>query len=165
MTDTTETILLASGGLIIGQPAGHDPGEAVAARFDHTPTDAEIAAALATVTPDVDRLRAHAAAKRWMVETGGIVVDGATIDTSRESQALINGAHAYAQAQPSAEIRFKAASGWVTLDAAAITTIAMAVAAHVQAAFAVEAEVDAAIVDGTITTTAAIDAAAWPSNG
>lgn len=107
-------------------------------------------------------LLAYAAAKRFEVETGGITVSGQTIDTSRESQSMITGAYAYSQAHPEETIRFKAASGWVTLDAATMAAIATAVGAHVQACFAAEAIVAAAIEDGTITTAAEIDAADWP---
>lgn len=113
-------------------------------------------------TPD---LKAAAAAKRWSVETGGIVVAGMSIDTGRESQALIAGAHAYVQAAPATVIPFKGLGGWVDLDAAAVTAVALAVAAHVQACFAAERAVDAAIDAGTISTVAEIDAADWPQNG
>lgn len=119
----------------------------------------------AAAAPTVTELKARAAARRWAAETGGITVDGAAIDTSRESQAMIAGAHAYAAAVLSATVDFKASAGWVTLDAAAITGIALAVGAHVQACFAVERQVDAAIDAGTLTTFAEIEAAAWPSNG
>lgn len=112
--------------------------------------------------PPVD-LAAYAANKRWQVETGGITVNGATIDTSRDSQSMITGAYTYSQAHPEQTILFKAASGWVTLDAPTMAAIATAVGAHVQACFAAEAAVQAAISAGTITTTAEIDAAAWPA--
>ncbi len=115
--------------------------------------------------PGTADLKAAAAAKRWAVETGGIAVGGATIDTSRESQTMIAGAYAYVQAQPATTVEYKTASGWVTLDAAAMTAIALAVGAHVQACFAAERGVCEAIDAGTITTLAAVDAASWPANG
>jgi len=101
--------------------------------------------------PPVD-LIAYAANRRWQVETGGITVGGALIDTSRESQAMITGAYNYAQVRPDKLIKFKAASGWVELDAATVAAIATAVGDHVQACFDAEAEVVAAITDGTVTT-------------
>jgi len=107
--------------------------------------------------PAVD-LTAYAAAKRFEVETGGVTVNGATVDTSRESQAMITGAYTYSQAHPDETINFKAASGWVTLDAATLAAIATAVGSHVQSCFAAEASVAAEIAAGTITTTAEIDA-------
>lgn len=118
----------------------------------------EIAAAIAAAASP-SALKAHAAARRYAREVGGIVVGGVSIDTSRESQAKIAGAHAYVQASPAATVDFKATSGWVTLTAATVTAIALAVAAHVQACFAAEKTVDAAIDAGTITTTAEVDAA------
>jgi hypothetical protein len=108
-------------------------------------------------------LIAYAANKRWRVETGGIVVGGAHIDTSRDSQAMIANAYAYVTASGSSSIAFKADSGWVTLDPATVKAIALSVGAHVQSCFAIEQTVDAAILAGTISTTAEIDAAAWPT--
>lgn len=113
--------------------------------------------------PTAAGLTAYAAARRYSVETGGITVNGASIDTTRESQSLITGAYAYSQANPEAAITFKAKSGWVTLSAEQVAGIATAVAAHVQAAFATEQAVDAAIDAGTITTTAEVDGADWPA--
>ena len=108
-------------------------------------------------------LLAYAADKRFQVETGGIEVGGATLDTSRDSQAMITGAYTYSQANPAEIVKFKAASGWVDLNAATLATIATAVGAHVQACFAVEASVAAEIEAGTITTTTEINAADWPT--
>lgn len=108
--------------------------------------------------PPVD-LVAYSAQKRWEKETGGIEVNGQMIDTTRESQAMITGAYAYSQANPPETIQFKAASGWVTLDAPTMAAIATAVGAHVQACFALEASVASQIANGTITTTSEIDAA------
>lgn len=106
-------------------------------------------------------LKAYAAARRFAAETGGIVVGGQQIDTSRESQSMINGAYALVSAS-STPIRFKAASGWVTLSPEDVQAIALAVGAHVQACFAVEADLSASIDAGIVTDTAAIDAANWP---
>lgn len=126
------------------------------------PFDFPAPAAPATpATPQID-LTAYAANKRFAVETGGIAINGQTIDTSRDSQSMITGAYAYSQANPEEMIQFKAASGWVTLDAATLAAIATAVGAHVQSCFAVEATVAVEIEAGTITTTAEIDAADWP---
>lgn len=110
------------------------------------------------VPPQIDMI-AYTAQKRWEKETGGIEVNGQIIDTSRESQSMITGAYAYSQANPSETIQFKAASGWVTLDAPTIAAIATAVGAHVQACFALEANIADQITNGTITTTGEIDAA------
>lgn len=106
----------------------------------------------------------YTATKRFEVETAGIVIDGQTIDTSRESQSMITGAYTYSQAHPTETIKFKSVSGWVTLDSATLAAIATAVGAHVQACFSVEATIDSSIANGSITTTAEIDSADWPSN-
>ncbi|WP_054308909.1 DUF4376 domain-containing protein [Mesorhizobium sp. 1M-11] len=131
-------------------------------------TEAALAAVLASLgltlwpLPLKAQLSAYAAEKRWRIETGGITVGGARLDTSRESQSMITGAYAYSQANPEMSISYKAASGWVVMNAATLATIATAVGTHVQACFAAEAEVASAIEAGTITTQAAIDAANWP---
>lgn len=78
------------------------------------------------------------AAYRYEKETAGITLNGAVIKTDLESQANINGAWSYAQINPSALIDWKAATGWIQIDAAAVTAIAGAVAAHVQACFSAE---------------------------
>lgn len=107
-------------------------------------------------------LIAYAASKRWRVETGGITLNGARIDTARDSQAMIANAYAYVTASGAASISYKANSGWVTMDAATVKAVALAVGAHVQACFAFEETVAADIEAGTLTTTAEIDALAWP---
>lgn len=108
--------------------------------------------------PTPDELKAMAATLRWQKETGGVTVQGATIDTSRESQALINGAFNLAKDDSDTIIRFKAAAGFVTLDASTMIAIGMAVAHHVQACFAQEGDVVDAIEAGSITTFAQIEA-------
>ncbi|WFU07633.1 DUF4376 domain-containing protein [Rhizobium sp. CB3090] len=108
-------------------------------------------------------LQAYAATKRYAVETGGIVFDGMTVSTDRQSQALIIGAYAYVQANPSVTVNFKTANGFVNLTAEQVTAVANAVGAHVQASFAAEDAVVKAITAGTIKTAADVDAFAWPT--
>lgn len=108
-------------------------------------------------------LKTYAAARRYAAETGGIVVDGVSILTDRESQRLIADAASYVEKYTVATVNFKSATGFVTLTAEQIDAIAGAVGAHVQASFSSEMAVAAAIDAGTITTTAEIDAAAWPA--
>jgi len=119
----------------------------------------------APVAPAVtsDDLLTYAATKRYAVETGGITVDGSKVATDRQSQALITGAYNYVQANPDVTVKFKTSAGFVELTAAQMTAIANTVGAHVQASFAAEGEVDKQIIAGTITTTAEIDAASWPT--
>ncbi|MGU3387297.1 DUF4376 domain-containing protein [Methylobacterium sp. D53M] len=111
-------------------------------------------------------LVAYAAAKRFAVETGGIVANGAKVATDRDSQAMIGNAFAYVTASGAASVQFKASSGWVTLSADQVKALALAVGAHVQAAFETEKDLDAAITADppTVTSTEQIDAAAWPAN-
>lgn len=104
-------------------------------------------------------LAAYASQVRFARETAGIEVGGERIDTSRESQALITGAHALALAEPDEAIDFKSSTGWVVIDSAAMILVALAVARHVRACFRTERAVAAAIAAGTITTQAEIDAA------
>lgn len=109
-------------------------------------------------------LYAYAAAKRYAVETAGIVISGMSVMTDRQSQSLITGAYNYVDANPDVTVQFKTASGFVELTATQVRAVANAVAAHVQASFAAEGAIDQEIIAGTITTMAEIDAFAWPSN-
>ncbi|EEE42850.1 DUF4376 domain-containing protein [Roseibium alexandrii] len=93
-----------------------------------------------TETPEKTRqLQKEAlAAKRWEVETGGLILNGVLIDTSRESQAMINGAYAQAQRKkdaPGYMINFKGRDGWVSLTADQMINIGEAVGDFVQACF------------------------------
>ncbi|AVA22176.1 MULTISPECIES: DUF4376 domain-containing protein [unclassified Rhizobium] len=108
-------------------------------------------------------LYVYAATKRYAIETGGIVFNGTKIATDRQSQALITGAYAYVQANPTVTVNFKTANGFVILTVEQVTAIANAVGAHVQASFAAEDAVAQAIAAGTIKTTADVDAFAWPA--
>lgn len=114
------------------------------------------------IVQDID-LTAYAAAKRFEIETGGITVAGQSIDTSRESQSMITGAYTFSQAHPTEIVKFKAVSGWVSLDAPTLAAIATAVGEHVQKCFKIEEALDEAIASGAITTTSQIDAANWPN--
>lgn len=88
---------------------------------------------------DVKAARLSAlAAYRYARETAGITVGGAVILTDRQSQAMIVGAHSLVTAAPATLIDWKGAGGWVQLDAATVTAIALAVGAHVQACFSAE---------------------------
>ena len=104
-------------------------------------------------------LQEYAAAKRWEKETGGLEVNGAIIDTTRDSQNMITGAYNYAQANPSKLVSFKATSGWVQLSAAEVIAIGLAVGDHVQALFDLENVVSDQIAAGVITSVEQIDAA------
>lgn len=117
----------------------------------------EIAEPTPPPPPTEADLIAYAADARWRKETGGITVGGVPIATDRESQAMLTGAHAYVQANPTATIKWKSEAGFVELTAEQITALALAVGAHVQACFAKEAEVVGSI--GSYPTKESIDAA------
>lgn len=111
-------------------------------------------------TPLVVDLRAYAASARYAKETGGITVNGAPIATDRASQALITGAWATTQINPAAVIQWKGADGtFVSLGAKAITGLASAVTAHVQACFAAEAQIGEDIASGKVKMPTDVDAA------
>lgn len=110
-------------------------------------------------------LKAYAAAKRYAVETGGTSLNGMRISTDRGTQNAVDRTlNAIEKGIASVPVGWKGAEGWIDLDAAALAAIGAAVAKHVQAAFAVERSASDAIDNGSITTIAQIDAAAWPSN-
>lgn len=80
----------------------------------------------------LDRL----AGRRWIAETGGVIVGGAPIKTDRESQAVLTGAFVQASSNPAFTVRWKVGRAmFVTLDAATILSIGNAVTSHVQACF------------------------------
>jgi hypothetical protein len=88
---------------------------------------------------------AELAAARYAQETGGLVVNGATIRTDRESQALITGAALKAMQDEAYVCKWKTESGFVELTAPQILAVADAVRAHVQSCFDHEADLVALI--------------------
>ena len=84
--------------------------------------------------------RAEIAAARWAEETAGIDVNGFTVRTDRESQALITGAALKAMQDSEYSCRWKTESGFVELTSLQISAVADAVRAHVQGCFDREAE-------------------------
>ncbi|MFN3347430.1 DUF4376 domain-containing protein [Pseudorhodoplanes sp.] len=116
--------------------------------------------AYAEPVPDAASLRAYAAGARWRKETAGLAVGSFHVATDDRSKALIQGAYLQAQRDPAFTAQWKTASGsFVTITAAAIEAVALAVAAHIQACFAKEAEVVQAIDNHVIDSFAQIDAA------
>jgi hypothetical protein len=117
--------------------------------------------------PTQDEMRAdllaYAGRKRRAVEEGGTTVNGLRYESDRTTQQMLTSAVLAAQAVGGpTEFKWKTADGFVTLTAEQVQAIAVVVSLHVQAAFATEAEVAAGILDGTVATIEAIDAAAWP---
>lgn len=109
---------------------------------------------------------AELAVKRWQVECGGIVRNGAAIATDRESQAMLSGALQLVQDDDQVLIDWKADNGWVQLDAVGVTYIAREVGLHKQQAFSREKTLSIEIeACETVQAVAAVDiTAGWPSN-
>lgn len=77
--------------------------------------------------------------KRWAVETGGLTLPGGVqVATALDDQNRITTVVANARLAGLDSVKFKAASGWVTLSLAEVEAIAAAIAMHVQACFAAE---------------------------
>jgi hypothetical protein len=87
-----------------------------------------------------ERKRSEIAAARFEAETAGIDVNGFTVRTDRESQALITGAALKAMQDSEYSCRWKTESGFVELSALQISAVADAVRTHVQSCFDREAD-------------------------
>lgn len=112
-------------------------------------------------------LMAYAADLRWRIETGGILVAGTSVRTDEKSQSKITGAVQLLAADPTlAAIDWEAQPGvWVSLDAATMQAIGIAVGRHVQACFTALKAVQETITAGEIVSFEQIDAADWPARG
>jgi hypothetical protein len=99
------------------------------------------------------------AAARWNTEVGGVVVNGLTIDTSRESQGMITGAALTATLDEAYTCQWKTATGFVVLTAEQIIAVAQAVREHVQTCFDREAELTDEV--NAAETIAAVEAISW----
>ena len=139
-----------------------DPEGSVAMPWPRDGAGAQTSAALQAILSPwglfVD-LAAYAASARYAKEIGGVKAGTAQVDTSRQSQAMVANAYSFMQQSGAASTQYKTDSGWVTVTADQMKSIALAVGTHVQACFAAESDLDAKIAAGTVTTTAQIDAA------
>ena len=124
-------------------------------------TRAEWAANEAKAPSAAAKLKAHAAMRRWEKEQGGITLPGnVMVATDTPAQVKIAELRRrVASGEVAVPFSFKSASGWVDLNEATIIAVDQAVAAHIQSCYATEREISDAIDAGTVTTTAAIDAA------
>lgn len=99
--------------------------------------------------PTFDELKAQKkaviAAERYAAEIAGTTVNGITIDTGRDSQALITGAALAAMLDSDYSLNWKTNAGFIHLTAPEIIAVAQAVRAHVQACFDKEGELVAQI--------------------
>lgn len=89
--------------------------------------------------------KAEIASARYEREIAGVEVNGITIDTGRDSQALITGAALAAMLDEGYSLNWKTANGFIHLTAPEIITVAQAVRAHVQACFDREGELVALV--------------------
>ena len=103
-------------------------------------------------------LAAYAANARWEKEAAGITFNGMPVMTDDRSKMMIMGARVKASDDPDFTTQWKTEAGFVTLDAAALIAVSDAVLQHVDQCFGLEAQAMAGIDDGSITTTAQIDA-------
>lgn len=155
---------------VVGTPPEHDPntqrlvgptlaldGDHVAATWKVESLSAEEIAAVLDAAKE--RKRGEIAAARFEAETAGIDVNGFTVRTDRESQALITGAALQAIVDYDYECRWKTSEGFVHLSAEQIKYIAQAVRAHVQSCFDHESEL-VALVDAA-ETVEAVEAIVW----
>lgn len=104
-------------------------------------TAEEVAAHLNPPEPPItaEKLKEIVTAFRWEVETGGITLPGGIrVATGIDDQNRITTVVANARLAALETVKFKAASGWVTLTLAEIEAVAAAVALHVQQCFAAE---------------------------
>lgn len=105
--------------------------------FDHEPTIKELEDAFGFSADEVERGRKAAliAAERFRREGLGVVVDGLSIDTTRDSQSLIAGMAVSALVDSGYRCNFKTNAGFVELSAVQILAVSSSVRAHVQACF------------------------------
>lgn len=125
------------------------------------------------VTVDLSALKpqlvAYANAKQWALATGGYTatIAGAAVRfaTSETAQVLIAGkAQRFALPNAPASVAWQTGpTDFVTIAAADFVTAATRIADFVQSTFDALQAVLEAVASGAITTTAEIDAAAWPA--
>lgn len=164
ISDDGSTVVIPDGGATFAPAGGVWHAAPVGAGIGWS-LDESGAPCAPVVVASVDALLAYAARKRWLVQTGGITVDGVAVDTSDASRSMIADAVAYVGVAAPTTVDFKGANGWVALTPQQITAIGLAVGAHVQACFSAERLVADDIASGVITTVTAIDAAPWPGEG
>lgn len=86
----------------------------------------------------VKKLKAILSAHKTEKEQGGCVFQNSLIKTDSDSQAKITGTLAMMQTGGISSVDFKAANGWLTLNAEQFKQLALAVAIHIQVCFKAE---------------------------
>lgn len=166
MWDGTELAAQLNAYPLIRTPilTGHRP---VSTTYEHDPQERVVREIVQTEPVPVAQsdLLARNAALRYAAETSGLTLaNGVAIRTDRESQSMIDGAirlleERVARGEDSPTTRFKAESGWATLDLPALKNIGFAVGMHVAACFAKEEAVAAQIDSSAISSLADLEAA------
>jgi hypothetical protein len=111
------------------------------------------------------QLIAYAQNKQAMIAAGGITVSGVMCGTDTASLALLEGVYTLATADGSATFQWVEGNGIVTtLTASQVIAIFSTVHAFIQSTFTACAAVIVNINNSTYTTTAQVDAYAWPAN-
>jgi hypothetical protein len=116
--------------------------------------------------PTAEILLAYLADKRWRLETGGYLWNGHLVATDRDSRSIISQERlAISLSERVDPDGFKMGGELVMVSNADFIAMTDAIRAFVRACFAAEAMIGAQIIAGTITSFAAIDAAAMPDAG
>lgn len=135
------------------------------------PTIAALVAAASA--PGVAQLLAYASAKQGEVANGGISVNVAAsgqpaqmvkVETDPTGRVDLSGAVQLTGLNPSQTFNWVGASGSITLTAPQVQALGLAAGVFVQSTYTILGAAVTAINAGTITTTAEIDALAWPTN-
>lgn len=113
------------------------------------------------------RIEARIVERRWEIETGGIVVDGATVATDDRSKLLLAEAERAGMSNPEYNAEWKTATGvWISFSSSQLVALKTAVFAHVTAAFAREkvlSESLATTADADLEAFAATVETFWPA--
>lgn len=107
-------------------------------------------------------LMSYVSAKHRSVAYNNVTVNGVIVSTTADGRVDLAGAVQLAQLVPGHVFDWVCVTGPVQLTAAQVTALGVAVGQWVQAVYAVYGQIVTGINDGTITTTAQIDAASWP---
>ncbi|TXN67270.1 DUF4376 domain-containing protein [Methylobacterium sp. WL6] len=166
MSDVVAQIILDAAGVVVGTCRSDilAPGAVVVSEAIFAAATGQLgqvryaAGQISSYTPPID-LAAYAAAAHLARRDGGVTIGGMLVKSDGESRSLITGAYALSDAKPDATIDFKAASGWITLNAAQMQTVALGVGGWVQACYSAYRAVSAGLASGAITTPSQIDAA------
>ncbi|TIM87532.1 MAG: DUF4376 domain-containing protein, partial [Mesorhizobium sp.] len=108
--------VLISGGVVVQSDRSGNPPEGFISAPDHVVSGYRYSNSVFSVPVDsLATLRTKAlarlAARRWQAETGGVVVDGVSISTDRESTAMLTAAFVVASNDPEYSIRWKVQNG------------------------------------------------------